>query len=417
VPSRDRVPPSSPPARRPPEPSPADVRQGAAVDVLELQRGAGNAAVAKLLRKGPEAPRAGGWNETAREVAGTLRIPIDGIKLGNQDEDVGPGSKEGAAGKAIVVVPDGDDLAAGPDVLLFFHGMGNLGYRERLKDDSSRGPAGSVHDVEADRMEQQLAHSGRNIVGILPQGTNAAIFGISDPQAYVTEVLGLAAAKLKGLRPDMKVPATITPGRIIVAGHSGGGRAAVSAAKTLNATTPASDDEWAKSPPLFLFDGLNGPIETNGIGDLMDQWLQADLLRLKAAKDPDKLLDRRGIKLRSTHTNSALYTATNLGGTYETEKGTVTIAKGRSTRPTTSRASAPLEAVATANDSSRRRSAKDATTSGSSSTTTTNRSPIFIQWHKGVALSRICRLCLGRNRSSRSCGCRCPVREEPPWMR
>ena len=88
------------------------------------------------------------------------------------------------------------NVKANPDVLLFFHGMGNLGYRERLGDDKSRGPAGSVHDVEADRMEQQLAHSGRNIIGVLPQGTNAATFGIADPQAYVREVLALAAAKL-----------------------------------------------------------------------------------------------------------------------------------------------------------------------------------------------------------------------------
>jgi hypothetical protein len=42
-------------------------------------------------------------------------------------------------------------------------------------------------------------------------------------------------------------------------------------------------------------------------------------VRLKASKDPDALLKRRAIKLRSTHTNSALYTATNLGGKYETE--------------------------------------------------------------------------------------------------
>ena len=75
------------------------------------------------------------------------------------------------------MVPDGDDLAAAPDVLRFFHGMGNLGYRERLRDDTSRGPAGIVHDVEADRMEQQLAHSRRNIVGVLLQGTNARSSG------------------------------------------------------------------------------------------------------------------------------------------------------------------------------------------------------------------------------------------------
>ena len=255
------------------------------------------------------------------------------------------GSKEGAAGKAIVIVPDGVDLGAAPDVLLFFHGMGNLGYRERTTDDKTRGAAGTVHDVEADRMEQQLAHSGRNIVGVLPQGTNAATFGIADPQAYVTEVLGLAAAKLRGLRPDAKVPTAIAPGRLIVSGHSGGGRPAVAAAKALTAKAPDTDDAWVKAPPLFLFDGINGPNEANGIGDLMDQWLQADLDRLKASKDPGRLLERRGIRLRSTHTSSDLYTATNLGGSYanvkvlpelddkghhKTETVTITIAKGRS---------------------------------------------------------------------------------------
>jgi len=289
-----------------------------AARVLALQRGAGNAAVAQLLRKGKtpppqgDPPRAGGWNEATRDVAATKRIPVDGIKAGNQDPDVAKRqSIEGAAGKAIVIVPDSVDVKASPDVLLFFHGMGNLGYRERLTDDKSRGPAGSVHDVEADRMEQQLAHSGRNIIGVLPQGTNAATFGIADPQAYVREVLALAAAKLS-------VPA-ISMGRIIVSGHSGGGRAAVSAATQLTAAAPTTDDEWFSQPPLFLFDGINGPKECETIGDLMEQWLDADLARLKVSRDPVALLKRRAIKVRSTHTNSAVYTATNLGGNYDKE--------------------------------------------------------------------------------------------------
>jgi hypothetical protein len=288
-------------------PEPAASR---AASVLALQRTAGNAAVAKLLRrdKQGEPPRAGGWNEGERDVAGTKRIPIDGIKSGNQKPDLKAESKEGAAGKAIVIVPDGVDLTAKPDVLLFFHGMGNLGYRERIKDDDARGAEGTVHDVEADRMEQQLAHSKRNIVGVLPQGTNAATFDVADPQAYVTEVLGLAAAKLSA-------PA-FTAGRIIVSGHSGGGRAAVAAATTLTATAPATDAEWVKAPPLFLFDGINGPNETNAIGDLMEKWLDADLARLKASKDPAALLKLRAIRLRSTHTSSDLYTATNIGGKY-----------------------------------------------------------------------------------------------------
>jgi hypothetical protein len=281
--------------------------------MLALQRGAGNAAVTQLLRRDKQGdpPRAGGWNETTREVAGTKRVPVEGITAGNQDADVKSQSAEGAAGKAVVVVPDSVDVKANPDVLLFFHGMGNLGFRERKTADASRGPAGTVHDVEVDRIEQQLAHSGKNVIGVLPQGTSAATFGIADPQAYVTEVLGKAAALLS-------VPA-ITQGRIVVSGHSGGGRPAVAAAAKLTAKAPATDDEWFNQPPLFLFDGINGPNECNTIGDLVERWLDADLVRLKASKDPDALLKRRAIKLRSTHTNSALYTATNLGGKYETE--------------------------------------------------------------------------------------------------
>ena len=109
----------------------------------------------------------------------------------------------------------------------------------------------------------------------------------------------------------------ITSGRIVVSGHSGGGRPAVAAATKLSAKAPATDDEWFNQPPLFLFDGINGPYECDTLGDLMDKWLDADLVRLKASSDPLALLKRRAIKLRSTHTNSPVYTATNLGGEYD----------------------------------------------------------------------------------------------------
>ena len=294
-------------------------------DVLALQRGAGNAAVATLLQrkeKPPQPPRAGGWNEKGQDVAGTLRIPVTGVKGGNTKEDVQGGSDEGAAGKAIVIVPDGVDLAAQPEVLLFFHGMGNAGFRERTTDDASRGAKGTVHDVEADRIPQQLAASGRNMIGVLPQGTNAATFGIADPQQYVIDVLALAAAQLPALRPGVAVPAAIKPGRIVVAGHSGGGRAAFAAAKAMTRKPPATDDEWIKAPPLFLFDGINGPGELGVIAGLMEEWLAADLVRLQASADADKLLDRRGLRLRSTHTTSDVYTATNVGGKFDVTKDT-----------------------------------------------------------------------------------------------
>ncbi|HET6549556.1 MAG TPA: hypothetical protein VFG79_13920 [Solirubrobacter sp.] len=304
-------------AHRPRPDAPGPERDDLPARVRALQRSAGNAAVAQLLRKGkaPDPPRAGGWNEAARHVAGTIRVEVTGVTKGNTDEDVARSqTAEGAAGKAVVIVPDGVDLSARPDILLFFHGMGNVGYRERTSDDTSRGPKGTVHDVEADQIPQQLAASGRNMIGVLPQGTNKALFGISDPQAYVDEVLGLAAAKLPP-GPDGKPPA-IASGRIVVSGHSGGGRAAYGAAKALTKKAPADDAEWLKAPPVLLFDGINGPGEARLWGNLMDEWLDADLARLKPAADRDKLLDRRGLRLRSTHTSSDRYTATNLGGKY-----------------------------------------------------------------------------------------------------
>src|SRR3954454_20274097 len=118
------------PRREDRQPRALQPRPTPAAHVLALQRSAGNAAVAQLLRKDKtppqgQPPRAGGWNEAERDVAGPKRIPVDGLKAGNQKPDVKPQSIEGADGKAIVVVPDGVDVKAHPDVLLFFHGMGN----------------------------------------------------------------------------------------------------------------------------------------------------------------------------------------------------------------------------------------------------------------------------------------------------
>jgi hypothetical protein len=72
--------------RRPQDPrAPAAERAPSPVDrVLELQRSAGNAAVARHIRSLAREgwPEAGGWNKQARPVTGTLRIPIAGLTQG-----------------------------------------------------------------------------------------------------------------------------------------------------------------------------------------------------------------------------------------------------------------------------------------------------------------------------------------------
>ncbi|MDP9294904.1 MAG: hypothetical protein M3O90_10870 [Actinomycetota bacterium] len=299
--------------------------------MLALQRTAGNAAVARLLQREKGEPRKGGWNEAPRAVTGTQRIPIKGLKKGNQANDPQDFTDEYAAGRAVVIVPDGVDLSQEVDVLLHFHGYWAGGYRER-KTKGDQGPAGSVHDVEDDRIPQQLASKGRNIVGVLPQGTNKSGFGISDPEGYVKDALALAAAVLPSLLPKLTSPVTITPGRIIVTGHSGGGPAASAAAAKLTATAPADDAAWARATPMFLFDAINGTGELATVAGLVKQWLEADLVRLNASSNPDKLLDRRGIKLRSTHSaNYGAYKALNVGdASYTYKEKLVTISKKQS---------------------------------------------------------------------------------------
>jgi hypothetical protein len=152
---------------------------------------------------------------------------------------------------------------------------------------------------------------------VLPQGTDAARFGIADPQAYVTEVLDLALGPLKAARPTQKLPDALKTLRVVVAGHSGGGRAAVLHAGNLTATAATSDDEWARSEPLMLFDGINGTTELGNVWTLVERWLKEDRDRLLASKDPEALLKRRGLKLRSTHTSTPVYTSLNAGGSYE----------------------------------------------------------------------------------------------------
>ena len=314
-------------ARRPEVAAPP--RPSVREELLALQRTAGNAAVARLLQREDKGePRKGGWNEAPRAVTGTQRIPVKGLKKGNQAKDPQEFTDEYAAGRAIVIVPDGVDLSKEVDVLLHFHGYWGGGYRER-KTKGDQGPAGSVRDVEADRIPQQLASKGRNIVGVLPQGTNKSGFGITDPDGYVKDALALAAAELPSVLPKLIGPVTITPGRIIVTGHSGGGPAASAAAAKLTATAPADDAAWVRATPMFLFDAINGTAELATVAGLAKQWLEADLVRLNASSDPDKLLDRRGIKLRSTHSaNSGVYKALNVGdASYTYKDKLVTISK------------------------------------------------------------------------------------------
>ena len=261
-----------------------------------------------------DAPRAGGWNAGDRTVAATWRIPVGGLTQGLATDNPHPATAEEGAHRAVAIVPQ-SVTAANLEVLLHFHGN-NLGERERrTRSDSGMG-AGTVRDVEADLIPQQLAASGRNMVAVLPQGTTssgtlASKFGITDPRTYVTEVLARVVTEVNTLDPTKQL-ASLTPVRIVISGHSGGGPATVAAAAALQAGSGAPDADWIASPPLLLFDAINGIDELHTVSALMLRWLADDKRRLDAAGPADgaALLARRGLKLRSTYT-SGVYQVTN----------------------------------------------------------------------------------------------------------
>jgi hypothetical protein len=314
--------------------------------VLGLQRTAGNAAVTRLLsgravqRAGWPEAREKGWNQKSRGVAGTQRIPIEGLSQGHQSKNPSGHTKEfagdKASGRAIVVVPDGTDLWGGKlEVLLLFHGLGEsvgIGYRERTTEDpEGAGGPGTVHDVEADLIPQQLASSGRNMIAILPQGKafptkrGEDLFGISDSAKYVGEVLTKVTSE-PGLRspdPDKAAP---TPYRIVSAGHSGGGRPAVASAKALQG------GDWHRAAPLLLFDGINGPNELANIRDMLKGWLETDHRHLSAAADAGAELKKRGLKFRSTYSTGSweAYRKNHEGGDYVSNKVKVQISEAKS---------------------------------------------------------------------------------------
>jgi hypothetical protein len=305
----------------------ADVARphASAVDqVLALQGSAGNAAVARMLtvaRAGWSGSEPGGWNEKEKAVQGTLRIPVEGLSVGNQSksEDTKQTSEiagDKGSGRAMVIVPDGTDFTGGKlEVLLHFHGHG-VGFRQRSADHPrAAGKTGEVRDVSVDELPKQLVSSGRNVIAIMPQGTLGSGFSTGPTQTYVDEVLGKLRSELAARKPAPALPATLQAYRVITSGHSGGGPTATSAAKALQG------GDWHRAAPLFLFDAINGTGELATVKSLLGAWLKADLAHLKAAADPAAELDKRGLKFRSTYSSGGgVYPGTNVGGV-EFEQG------------------------------------------------------------------------------------------------
>ena len=102
--------------------------------LLDLNRSAGNRAVARLLQRKvgwSDASKQGkAWNADERAVGKVRRIPLEGLAEGIDANVRGAGgrkitelSSEGATGKAIVLVPAALDATGSIEVVVFLHGF------------------------------------------------------------------------------------------------------------------------------------------------------------------------------------------------------------------------------------------------------------------------------------------------------
>jgi hypothetical protein len=214
--------------------------------ILDLHRGAGNRAVAGLLRPPQLAvqrtvgwtdasTKGRAWNADERSVGKVRRIPLEGLSEGlgaNRTDEkaqvwvwddathksgkfvlestrIKSLSSESAKGKAIVLVPDALDATQPIEVLVFLHGFTEhagrpyAGWRTLTDSAPSADPlkrlrqgvdpaelpgvpdVAPVRDVALDQAEQQLEESGqKQLVIVLPQGGLHSQFGKDGDQNF-----------------------------------------------------------------------------------------------------------------------------------------------------------------------------------------------------------------------------------------
>ena len=199
--------------------------------------------------RGPNAKQ----RRTEAEGHGVERIPIDGIK--------GPGLPS----RAIVVLPSQLSDATSIDVLLHLHGF-TPGYA-------------TGDDLGVYKIEAQMAAAGKELLGILPQGSaNSDFNGARAGKAFDADAF-IAAVFARLVAEGYGVPG---PGRVIMSSHSGGDQPL---AETLKRKPPE------KLAGLFLFDTMIASAFGGAVWSYVDGRLTAELEHLHQMKlaDPDSL--------------------------------------------------------------------------------------------------------------------------------
>jgi hypothetical protein len=277
--------------------------------LLNLQAGAGNRAVARLLAPArPALQRKLGWANAVTDgygwnvderLTGKLktirRIPLEGFGEGLQDDRaIAALTPESAKDRAIVLVPKTLDAGKPIEVLVFLHGFTEgkhrpfAGWRTlpKLKDRPEGKPnveplrqgidtkdVAPVRDVALDDAPQQLEDSGlTQTVFVLPQGGLKSQFGKAgdynfDSHTYTHKVVErLQAEHVWKDASGKDAAAAPTVGRISMAGNSGAGATLSNMAK--ESVIPGSARaSGILMGDLLLYDAMNSQGQLNAFKD------------------------------------------------------------------------------------------------------------------------------------------------------
>lgn len=218
-------------------------------------RAASNRALAAILSRKVGWAGAGKANAGERESSGLRRIPLDGITGGDFPS------------KAIVIVPAATAGSASMDVLLHLHGH-------------TAGYAGA-DDEGVYRIEQQLAASKRELIGILPQGGATSDFTAGAGKAFDADNFIKAVFRRLTAEAVWDTEQGPAPGQVILSGHSGADQPI---SEMLNSGEGAAGKAPGKLAGLFLFDSMIASAFSGSVWTYVEQRIKDELDHLRLMK-------------------------------------------------------------------------------------------------------------------------------------
>jgi pyrrolidone-carboxylate peptidase len=243
-----------------------------------------------IVRRAPAPGWTGssGLNAAEKPVGAIRRIPIEGLKEGNQHE--AGGSTESAKGRAIILLNTKFDPAKPADILFFFHG-----HNEGL-----RAGAFGNRDTDLYSLESQIEAAGKEqVIGILPQGTRDSSFG--DLPAGTTPTTCNRNPLTKAFNTDSYLKevfdtlktlsiwtAPPSVGSVIISGHSGAGEL-INQGLLGGGAGSSLPQKLGTLKEVSLIDAINGPCEFVALQGWLESNLNKELADLAAKSEPDQL--------------------------------------------------------------------------------------------------------------------------------